>query len=70
MQSIKYLYIISATIEENKTDKKEDKQSTSDKDKLKDVCVIPEQRFDSQTKSGKRNKYYNNIYYIEKHLFG
>lgn len=42
---------MSATIEENKTDKKEDKQSTSDKDKLKDVCVIPEQRFDSQTKS-------------------
>lgn len=46
MQSIKYLFIIS--------DKKEDKQSTSNKD---------ERRFDSQTKSGKRNKYYNHILY-------
>lgn len=40
-----------ATFEENKTDKKEDKQSTSDENKSKKVYSIPDQRLDSQTKS-------------------
>lgn len=51
MQSLR-CHIISATIEENKTDKTEDKQSTSDKNELKDMYSIPDHSLDSQTKSG------------------
>lgn len=49
MQSNKCLYIISATIEENKTDIKEDKQYTSNKNKSKDVCSMPDQKFNSNS---------------------
>lgn len=45
----KCLYIISATIEENKTDIKEDKQYTSNKNKSKDVCSMPNQKFNSNS---------------------
>lgn len=49
MQSNKCLYIISATIEENKTDIKEDKQYTLNKNKSKDVCSMPNQKFNSNS---------------------